>query len=111
MGDADRHVAVGLSSIVSIVTIEIMTATTITISEDLKRDLLKVAAQLQASRGQKIDYDDVLRYLVRRATRNMALFRQACAPTGVSSRELRKQLAKGREEDRKKELSLERRHS
>ena len=88
-----------------------MTATTITISEDLKKDLLRVAARLQASRGQKIDYDDVLRYLVRKATRNMALFRQACAPTGVSSHELRKQLARGREEDRKKELNLERRHS
>jgi len=31
-----------------------MTATTITISDDLKRELLKVAAQLRATRGQKI---------------------------------------------------------
>ncbi len=64
-----------------------MTATTITISEDLKRELLRVAAQLQASRGEKIDYDDVLRFLVRKATRNMDLFIQACSPTGLSSKD------------------------
>ena len=88
-----------------------MTATTITISDDLKRDLLRVAAQLQAASGEKVDYDDVLRYLVSKATRNLALFRLACSPTRVSSNELRKELMKGREEDAKKERRLERRYS
>jgi len=88
-----------------------MTATTITISDDLKRELLKVAAQLQASTGQKVDYDDVLRFLVGKATRNLDLFRQACSPTGVSSARLRKQLRKGREEDKRKEHALEREYS
>lgn len=88
-----------------------MTSTTITISEDLKRELLRVAAQLQAARGEKIDYDDVLRFLVRKATRNLDLFRQACAPTGTSSQELRRELKKGRGEDRKTEQTLERKYS
>ncbi len=90
---------------------ETMTATTITISEDLKRELLRVGAQLQASRGEKIDYDDVLRFLVRKATRNMDLFHQACSPTGLSSRELARGLRKGRWEDRKRERTLERRYA
>ncbi len=88
-----------------------MTATTITISDDLKRELLKVAAQLQASSGQRVDYDDVLRFLVSKATRNLDLFRQACSPTGVSSAELRKQLRKGRAEDKRKEHILEQQYS
>ena len=88
-----------------------MTATTITISEELKRELLKVAAQLQASRGEKIDYEDVLRFLVRRATRNLDLFRQACAPTGVSSLELARELKKARSIDQKREMLLDRRYS
>ncbi len=88
-----------------------MTATTITISDDLKRELLKVAARLQASSGQKVDYDDVLRFLVGKATRNIDLFRQACSPTGASSAELRKQIRKGREEDKRKENVLEREYS
>ncbi len=88
-----------------------MTATTITISDDLKRELLKVAAKLQASSGQKVDYDDVLRFLVSKATRNIDLFRQACSPTGVSSAELRKQIRNGREEDKRKENVLEREYS
>ncbi len=67
---------------------EIMTPTTITISEDLKREPLRVTALLQASRGEKIDYDDVLRFPVRKASRNIDLFHQACCPTGLSSREL-----------------------
>ena len=88
-----------------------MTATTITISDDLKKELLKVAARLQASSGQRVDYDDVLRFLVSKATRNLDLFREACAPTGVSSAQLRKQLRKGREEDKRKEHVLEREYS
>ena len=87
-----------------------MTSTRITISEDLKRELLRVAARLQASRGNKIDYDDVLRFLVRKATRNMDLFHQDCSPTGVPSRELGRELRKGRSLDRKRELALERRY-
>jgi hypothetical protein len=88
-----------------------MTSTTITISEELKRELLRVAAQLQASRGEKIDYDDVLRFLVRKATRNMDLFRQACSPTGITSEKLSRELKKGRAEDRKREQALEQRYS
>ncbi len=90
---------------------ETMTSTTITISEDLKRELLRVGARLQASRGEKIDYDDVLRFLVRKATRNMDLFRQACSPTGKTSEELHRGLRKGRAEDRKREQALEQRYS
>ncbi len=88
-----------------------MTTTRITISDDLKGELLKVAAQLQASSGQKVDYDDVLRFLVSKATRNLDLFRQACSPTRASSAELRKQLRRGREEDKRKEHLLEREYS
>ncbi len=66
---------------------------------------------MQASRGEKIDYDDVLRFLVGKATRNMDLFVLACSPTGHSSKGLRQNLRKGRAEDRKRELALERRYS
>lgn len=88
-----------------------MTATTITISDELKRELLKVAAQLQASRGEKIDYDDVLQFLVRKTTRNMNLFHEACAPTGASSKQLAQELEKARSIDKKRERALERRYS
>ncbi len=79
---------------------ETMTATTITISNDLKRELLRVAAELQASRREKIDYDDVLWFLVKKATRNLDLFHQACRPTGRSSEHLKRALRKGRTEDK-----------
>ncbi len=91
-----------LCSVVSTALVETMASTTITISEDLKRELLKVAAELQASRREKIEYDDVLRFLVRKATRNLDLFRQAGSSTGQSSQKLRETLRRGRTEDKKR---------
>ncbi len=85
--------------------------TTINVSDELKRKLLKIAAGLQAARGEKVDYDEVLRYLIKKATRNLALFRQACSPTRVSTLELQKEAKRGREEDRRKERNLEQRYS
>jgi predicted CopG family antitoxin len=99
------------ASILPIVSMEIMTPTTIIISDEVKRELLKVAAELQASRREKIDYDDVLRFLVKRATRNLDLFRQACSPTGRSSEQLKEALRKGRAEDKNREQSLKRKYS
>ncbi len=45
----------------------------------------------------------------KRAARNIALFRQATSPTGMTSVELRRELKKNRAEDKKREKALERR--
>ncbi len=88
-----------------------MTATTIPMSDEVKRELLKAAADLQASTRERIDYDDVLRFLLRKATRKKDVFRQACCPTRRSSNQLKEALRKGRAEDKKREQSLERSYS
>jgi predicted CopG family antitoxin len=88
---------------------EIMKTTTITISDRTRQELLRIAADLQAKRGKKIDYEDVIEYLILKAKSNIELFRRATAPTGVSSAELQKILREGRAEDRRGEEELERR--
>ncbi len=79
---AEKPRSSSLCSIEPIVTIEPMTATTLTISDDLKKELLKVAAALQAAREEKVDYDEVLRYLVRKGMRNLALSAKLTARHG-----------------------------
>lgn len=88
-----------------------MTTTTISISDEVRRHLVKVAAELQANLGERIDYDRVIRYLLSRVTRNESLLREACAPVPVKAEELRAELRKGRSENRRQESTLERKHS
>ena|SRR2546428_6128986 len=83
--------------------------TTITISDHTRQELLRIGAELQARRGQKVDYEDVIEYLISKARTNPELFKAATSPKGVASEELRKIMRKGREEDRRHEEELERR--
>jgi hypothetical protein len=43
---------------------ETTSSTTITISERTRQELLRVAGELQAKRGRKVDYEDVIEYLL-----------------------------------------------
>jgi hypothetical protein len=85
-------------------------STTITISDRTRRELLKVAAFLQSKRGQKVDYEDAIEYLIQTSRRDLELFRKATEPKGASSEDLRRILQEGRKEDRRHEESLERRY-
>ena len=90
---------------------ETMGTTTITVSEGLRSELVKLAAELQMKLGRKVDYEDVIRYLISKHGKNPKLLREACAPVGVSVESACKELRRGRAEDRKREDELERRYS
>jgi hypothetical protein len=81
--------------------------TTISISEDLRKQLLKVAAELQARTGEKVDYDEVVRHLLSRVARDEQLFKQACTPVDVDASKMKEEFRKGRAEDRKREEAFE----
>jgi hypothetical protein len=81
--------------------------TTISISDKLRKELLRVAAQLQARSGEKVDYDQVVSYLLSRARRDPQLFEKACAPVAVDKSEVRRELQRGRAEDQRRESELE----
>jgi hypothetical protein len=84
-----------------------MGATTISISDDLKKQLLKVAADIQARTGEKVDYAEAVRYLISRVARDEQLFKQACAPVDVDASRMTEELRKGRAEDKKREEAFE----
>jgi len=71
--------------------------------------LVKLAAELQIKLGRKVDYEDVIRYLIKKNQKNPRLLQSACMPTDLSLGEARVELRKGRAEDRRREEQLERR--
>ena len=54
--------------------------TTITIDDETKEDLLKIAAQLQIRRKKKINYDTTIKFLVEnyQQKKDETKFRKAC---------------------------------
>ncbi len=90
---------------------ETMNFTTITVSERTRKELLKVAAELQAKSGRKVGYEEAVEYLLSKARAKEELFRKATAPLGMSVEEARKLLREGREEDRRGEKELEREYT
>ena len=88
-----------------------MGTTTISISEELRKQLLKVGAELQARTGEKVDYDEVVRYLLSRVARDEQLFKKACAPVDLDLSSIGDELRRGRAEDQRREGALEAKYS
>jgi len=98
----------------STATIEVMMSmgtTTISISDKLRKELLRVAAQLQARSGEKVDYDQVVSYLLSRVRRDEQLFKKACAPVDLDLSSIGDELRRGRAEDQRREGALEAKYS
>jgi len=88
-----------------------MGTTTITVSERLRSELVKLAAELQMKVGRKVGYEDVIRYLISKHAKSAKLLGEACAPVGVPAKSVRIELRRGRSEDRGREDEFERRYS
>jgi len=96
---------------IAIDSMESMNSTTITISDRTRRELLRVAGELQSKSGKKVDYEDVIQYLLSRSAKDERLLLDAVRPSGRSSAQIREGLLKGRAEDTKRDEDLERRYT
>jgi len=57
---------------------------TISVSEDVKRELLKFASELQMKLGRRVDFDEAIRFLLMyRRKKNPRLLIEACKPGDV----------------------------
>jgi len=90
---------------------EVMGSTTITVSERLRDELVRLAAELQMKAGRKVDYEDVIRYLIGKHRKNAKLLEHACASVTVPLENVRKELRRGRAEDSRRDRELERRYT
>jgi len=59
---------------------------TISVSEDVKRELLKFASELQMKLGKRVDFDEAIRFLLMyRKRKNPRLLTEACTSGDVES--------------------------
>lgn len=72
--------------------------TTISVTEEVKQKLLKVAAELQIKQGRRIDLNEALSFLVDQREKNPRLLAEACKPT-AGARDALEELEKERKLD------------
>jgi len=77
--------------------------TTISVTEDVKQKLLKVASELQLKTGRRVDLNEALRFLIDRRERDVRLLEEACRPI-VGAEEAVEELQMERKRD---EVKLE----
>lgn len=78
---------------------------TISVTEDVKKALLKVASELQLKWGRRVDLNEAIRYLIARGVRRPDLLEQACQPIPgfeEAYKELKGERAKDEERARRK---------
>ncbi len=91
-----------------------MKRTTISISETAKKELLREMAKLQLKWGRKVDFENVIMYLVLEKRRRPELLEEACKPVeGIHPDLVIKDLVEERRIDleREEEKAHERRAS
>jgi predicted CopG family antitoxin len=54
--------------------------TTISVTENVKRALLKIASELQSKLGIRVDLNEAIRYLLTRGKKDPNLLEEACRP-------------------------------
>ena len=54
--------------------------TTISITDDVKKELLKLAAELQLKYGRRFNFNDTIRYLLNWSKKRPELLEEACKP-------------------------------
>ena len=90
---------------IAIFTMVVMT--TISVTEDVKEKLLKVASELQLKLGRRVDLNEALRFLVEQKEKHPQLLEEACKPISGA-----KEVVQEVQEERKLEdASLERKIS
>jgi predicted CopG family antitoxin len=73
---------------------------TISVTEDVKEALLKIASELQLKLGRRVDLNEAIRYLLTKGIKRPDLLEKACRPiSGFEDayKELRKERMKDEE--------------
>ncbi|MGD0071941.1 MAG: VapB-type antitoxin [Candidatus Bathyarchaeia archaeon] len=78
--------------------------TTISVTEDVKQKLLKIASELQLKLGRRVDLNEALSFLIDQREKNVQLLEEACKPI-TGAKETLEELKTERKHD---EIRLER---
>lgn len=72
---------------------------TISVTEDVKKALLKIASELQLKWGRRVDLNEAIRYLIARGVKRPDLLERACQPIPgfeEAYKELKEERARGK---------------
>ncbi len=78
--------------------------TTISVTEDVKQKLRKIASELQLKLGRRVDLNEALSFLIDQREKNVQLLEEACKPI-IGAKEALEELQTERKHD---ETRLER---
>ena len=78
--------------------------TTISVTEDVKQKLRKIASELQLKLGRRVDLNEALSFLIDQREKNVQLLEEACKPI-TGAKETLEELQMERKHD---EIRLER---
>jgi predicted CopG family antitoxin len=87
-----------------IIAITVIDMTTIAVDDDVRDELLRISAELQLKLGHRVNYNDVIRYLIESRLKRPELLERAVV-RGQDSETLQREL---HEERRRDEAKLER---
>jgi len=79
----------------------VIVMTTISVTEDVKEKLLKIASQLQIKLGRRVNLNEAIRFLINEREKKPQLLDEACKPTPEVEKAL-KELYKERKLDEKR---------
>jgi len=81
-----------------------MKRTTISVSESVKRELLREMSKLQLKWGKKVDFEDILWFLIMQNRKKPELLEEACKPIeGIDAKAVIEELIRERRADLAKE--------
>jgi hypothetical protein len=84
--------------------------TTISVTDDVKEKLLKVASELQIKLGRRVDLDEALRFLLSEREKKPWLLEAACSPVPDAEKVAKEALDELYQERRLDEERLERKY-
>lgn len=84
--------------------------TTISVTDDVKEKLLKVASELQLQRGHRVDLNEALSFLIDKREKNIDLLEEACKPTGGSADALNELETERKQDELRFERKIGHRH-
>jgi predicted CopG family antitoxin len=87
--------------ITNIIVIIVIGMTTIAVDDDVRDELLKISAELQLKLGRRVNYNDVLKYLIENRAKRPELLDRAVVK-GLDSERLIRELHEERKRDEEK---------
>jgi predicted CopG family antitoxin len=84
--------------------------TTISVSEDVKQKLLKVASELQIKRGRRVDLNEALSFLVDQREKKPHLLGEACMPMSGAKKAIEELRRERKVDETRLERKISRRH-